>query len=59
MRKQLIPTLKRYGLRWDRNRKTWSLDARLYAYNNRKRQNLWTWARKNQKDGFPVIQAEA
>jgi hypothetical protein len=51
----LIPTLKKYGLRYDRQSRSWSLHAVQYAYTTRKNENLWNWARRNQKAGYPVI----
>jgi len=56
---QLVPTLKKFGLRWDPRMRKWSLRATLYAYGNRKRTNFWNVARRNQKAGYPVIKAEA
>ena len=52
---ELMPTLKKYKFRWDPRSKSWSIHATHYAYNNRKRENFWRAARRNQKAAYPVL----
>lgn len=52
---KIMPTLKKYKFRWDPRSKTWGIKATLYAYNNRKRQSLWDWARRQQEAAYPVL----
>jgi hypothetical protein len=53
--KPLIPILKKHGFRWDSADRTWRLDATNYAYSNRKRDNLWNWARRNQEAAYKIL----
>lgn len=51
----LTPTLKKFKFRWSPHSKSWRLDATQYAYSNRKRDNLWNAARRNQQTAYPII----
>jgi len=51
----LLPTLKKYKFRFDRASKAWSIHAVNYAYSNRKRQNFWAAARRNQEAAYPLL----
>jgi len=52
---KIVPTLKKYKFRWDPARKSYIIKATNYLYNNRKRQNFWNWARRQQKAAWPVL----
>ena len=52
---KIVPTLKKYKFRWEPTRKSWVIKATKYAYNNRKRQSLWDWGRRQQKAAYPVL----
>jgi len=51
----LIPVLKKFKFRYDSRGKSWRLDATKYAYSNRKRDNFWNAARRNQQAAYPII----
>jgi hypothetical protein len=51
----LMPLLKKYKFQWSPLRKSWNLNATLYAYSNKKRQDLWESTRRNQKAVYPVL----
>jgi hypothetical protein len=51
----LMPILKKYKFRWQPASKSWTIHARKYAYNNRKRQNFWNAARRNQEAAYPIL----
>lgn len=52
---EITPLLKKYKFRWSPQSKSWRIDATNYAYNNRKRQNFWDAARRNQKAAYPIL----
>lgn len=52
---ELMPILKKYKFRWKPSSKSWSIHATKYAYNNRKRENFWNAARRNQKAAYPIL----
>jgi hypothetical protein len=52
---ELAPILKKYKFRWQPASKSWSIHARKYAYNNRKRENFWNAARRNQEAAYPIL----
>ena len=51
----LMPILKKYKFRWQPASKSWTIHARKYAYNNRKRENFWNAARRNQEAAYPIL----
>jgi len=51
----LIPTLKKFGLKWNPQSRSWRLDATLYKYGNARLQSLWDAARKSMVQGYPII----
>ena len=52
---EITPVLKKYKFRWSPQSKSWQIDATLYTYNNRKRQNSWNAARRNQEAAWPIL----
>jgi hypothetical protein len=52
---ELTPILKKYKFRWMPASKSWTIHARKYAYNNRKRENFWNAARRNQEAAYPIL----
>lgn len=52
---ELTPILKKYKFRWEPASKSWSIRATQYAYNNRKRENFWNAARRNQEAAYPIL----
>jgi hypothetical protein len=51
----LLPVLKKYKFRWDAGSRSWTIHAVNYAYSNRKRDNFWAAARRNQKAAYPIL----
>jgi len=52
---ELRPLLKQYKFRWNPQSKSWEIRATQYAYSNRKRQNFWIAARRNQEAAYPLL----
>jgi len=52
---ELTPILKKYKFRWQPASKSWTIHAMKYAYNNRKRENFWNAARRNQEAAYPIL----
>jgi len=52
---EITPILKKYKFRWSPQSRSWRIDATLYVYSNRKRDNFWNAARRNQKAAWPIL----
>tara|TARA_B100001094_G_scaffold329535_2_gene392502 strand:- start:3136 stop:4035 length:900 start_codon:yes stop_codon:yes gene_type:complete len=52
---EITPILKKYKFRWSPQSKSWRIDATLYTYSTRRRDNLWNAARRNQKAAWPIL----
>ena len=55
---ELTPLLKKHKFRWNPQSKSWVIRATQYAYSNRKRQNFWVAARRNQEAVYPILQRQ-
>jgi len=51
----LVPTLKKFKFRFDPRARAWSIMATLYTHSNRKRDNFWRAARRNQQAAHPIL----